>query len=299
MAFSSASLPIVARGSLRPSLGLKVPIAPFLYPLQQQQVRGAKNKFQNKIKGDTKKKAKGPREYKRVDLKNITQFSLCDAMRYIRAFEVGRDRATSKYEVHIRLKTKKDGPVIRNMLNFPHAVRTEARICVICKPGSKHEKDAREAGAVLIGEQEVFDAIKNGHIDFDRCICHTESFEAMNKAGMGRYLGPRGLMPSAKLGTVTEDVGMRVQMLRGGTIYREREGVIRMPIGQLGFSPDQLRDNLRTSIEQVKKDATRLSDQIMKEIFEVVLSSTQSPGFSLNGDFKSDSSPQLDALTGL
>jgi hypothetical protein len=81
MAFSSASLPIVARGSLRPSLGLKVPIAPFLYPQQQQQVRGAKNKFQNKIKGDTKKKAKGPREYKRVDLKNITQFSLCDAMR--------------------------------------------------------------------------------------------------------------------------------------------------------------------------------------------------------------------------
>lgn len=156
------------------------------------------------------------------------------------------------------------------MLNFPHAVRTEARICVICKPGSKHEKDAREAGAVLTGEQEVFDAIKNGHLDFDRCICHTESFEAMNKAGMGRYLGPRGLMPSAKLGTVAEDVGMRVQMLRGGTIYREREGVIRMPIGQLGFSPGQLRDNLRTSIEQVKKDATRLNDQIVKEVFEVV-----------------------------
>jgi large subunit ribosomal protein L1 len=222
----------------------------------------------------------------------------------------------SKYEVHIRLKTKKDGPVIRNMLSFPHAIRTESRICVICPPGSKHEKDAREAGAVLIGEQAVFDAVKNGNIDFDRCICHTDSFNALNKAGLGRYLGPRGLMPSVKMGTVVDDVGVRVKMLRGGTVYRERDAVIRMPIGQLGFSPEQLRDNLRTTIDQIRKDAARLSDRITKEIYEVVsqptrivhpkginrhrqvLSSTHAPGFSLNGDFQSVSSPEPQALTG-
>lgn len=192
--------------------------------------------------------------------------------RYIRAFEVGRERSVSKYEIHIRLKTKKDGPVIRNMLRFPHAVQTESRICVICPPGSKHEKEARDAGAVLVGEDEVFEAVKAGRIEFDRCLCHPDSVAAMNKAGLGRILGPRGLMPSVKMGTVVEDVGMRVQMLRGGTVYRERDGVIRMPIGQLGFSPEQLRDNLRTTIEQIKKDAASLSDRITKEIYEVVSS---------------------------
>ena len=77
-------------------------------------------------------------------------------------------------------------------------------------------------------------------------------------------------MPSAKTGTVVEDVGSRVEMLRGGTIYRERDAVIRLPIGQLGFSPEELRDHLRASIEQVKKDAAALNDRIVKEVYEVV-----------------------------
>ena len=190
--------------------------------------------------------------------------------RYIRAIEVGREPAVSKYEIHIRLKTKRDGPVIRNMLRFPHSVQTESRICVICPPGTKHEKDARAAGAVLVGEQEVFDAVKEGRIEFDRCLAHPDSVAALNKAGLGRVLGPRGLMPSAKTGTVVEDVASRVEMLRGGTIYRERDAVIRLPIGQLGFSPEELRDNLRATIEQVKKDAATLNDRIVKEIYEVV-----------------------------
>lgn len=184
--------------------------------------------------------------------------------------EVGREPAVSKYEIHIRLKTMKDGPVIRNMLRFPHSVQTESRICVICPPGTRHEKEARAAGAVLVGEQEVFDAVKEGKIEFDRCIAHPDSLPALNKAGLGRVLGPRGLMPSAKTGTVVEDVASRVDMLRGGTIYRERDAVIRLPIGQLGFSPEQLRDNLRATIDQVRKDASSLNDRIVKEVYEVV-----------------------------
>lgn len=156
------------------------------------------------------------------------------------------------------------------MVKFPHPVQTESRICVVCPPGSKHEKEAREAGAVLVGEQEVFDSVKKGQIEFDRLICHPDSLEALNKAGLGRILGPRGLMPSVKTGTVVEDVAARVEMLRGGTIYRERDAVIRLPIGQLAFSPEQLRDNLRATIDQVKKDASSLSERINKEIYEVV-----------------------------
>lgn len=248
--------------------------------------KGKKNK-----KEPTKKKSKGSRDYQQKDLSLIDQYALCDAMRYyfyvprtvsnwhsiltrryryIRAFEVGRDRERSKYEIHIRLKSRKDGPVIRNMVRFPHAVQTESRICVIAPPGSKAAKEALEAGASIVGEKEIFEDIKKGIIEFERCICHTESLDALNKAGLGRILGPRGLMPSVKTGTVVDDVGIRVQMLRGGTVYRERDAVIRMPIGQLGFSPDQLRDNLRAALEQIKKDATQLSDRVPKEVYEIV-----------------------------
>ncbi|KAL4927771.1 mitochondrial 54S ribosomal protein uL1m [Aspergillus undulatus] len=245
------------------------------------------------------KQKKGPKDYVQTDLKNIEQFSLCDAMRYLRAFEVGRNTEVTKYEVHIRLKSRKDGPVIRNMLRFPHSVQTESRICVICPPDSKHAKDALAAGAVLVGEQEIFDIIKSGRIEFDRCLAHPDSVDAMNKAGLGRILGPRGLMPSTKFGTVVEDVANRVEMLRGGLVYRERDAVIRVPIGQLGFSPEQLRDNLRTIIDQVKKDAAGLQDRITKDIYEVVLSSTNGPGFSLTGDFKSNKSVDSAVLTGV
>lgn len=190
--------------------------------------------------------------------------------RYIRAIEVGREPTVRKYELHIRLKTKRDGPVIRNMIRFPHAVQTESRICVICPPGSKHATEALAAGAVLVGEQEVFDLVKAGKIEFDRCLAHPDSLPALNKAALGRVLGPRGLMPSAKTGTVVENVAERVEMLRGGTVYRERDAVIRLPIGQLGFSPEELRDNMRVTIDQIKKDASALTDRVNKEIYEVV-----------------------------
>ncbi|PYH42725.1 mitochondrial 54S ribosomal protein uL1m [Aspergillus saccharolyticus JOP 1030-1] len=306
MSSFSSVLPTAARGlasscrsSLRP-----VPLAPVVY--RPQPIRWAssskgsskKSSSQSQSKKKEKPTKKHAKEFFQRDLKPMEQFALCDAMRYIRAFEVGREPTVAKYEVHVRLKTKRDGPVIRNMLRFPHSVQTESRICVICPPGSRHEKEARAAGAVLVGEQEVFDAVKAGKIEFDRCIAHPDSMEAFSKANLGRILGPRGLMPSAKTGTVVEDVAARVEMLRGGTVYRERDAVIRLPIGQLGFSPEQLRDNLRATLDQIKKDAARMNDRITKEVYEVVLSSTNGPGFSLNGEFKSDQSVDTAAMHG-
>ncbi|KAJ5352827.1 Ribosomal protein L1 [Penicillium brevicompactum] len=266
-----------------------------------QQVRGLKTKTKGKGKSgpSNTKSRKGPAEYVQKNLKDMPQWTLCDAMRFIRATEVGREPTLQKYEVHVRLRTKRDGPVIRNMLRFPHAVQTESRICVICPPDSKVAKEALAAGAVLVGEQEVFDAVKAGKIEFDRCLAHPDSVTALNKAALGRILGPRGLMPSAKTGTVVEDVASRVEMLRGGTVYRERDAVIRLPIGQLGFSPEQLRDNLRATLGQIRKDANGLADRVNKEIYEVVLSSTNGPGFSLNGEFRSDASPETSLLSGM
>jgi large subunit ribosomal protein L1 len=210
--------------------------------------------------------------------------------RYIRAFEVGRSPTSSKYELHLKLKSLKNGPVIRNRMRLPHPVKTDIRICVICPPDSKYAEAARAAGASLVGEEEIFEAVKDGRIEFDRCICQNDSLAKLNKAGLGRILGPRGLMPSAKTGTVVKDPASVVKELVGGSEYRERLGVVRLAIGQLGFTPEEMQRNVKAFMDAVKKDMAQLSDKISKDVAEVVLSSTNAPGFSLNGTFRSTSS---------
>ncbi|KAI9802379.1 MAG: mitochondrial 54S ribosomal protein mrpl1 [Piccolia ochrophora] len=245
---------------------------------------------QGRQKKKTTKKRKTRSNFIQHDLKQAEQFSLCDAMRYIRAFEVGRPPTSSKYEMHVNFRTLKNGPTVRNRLRLPHPVKTDLRICVICDPDSKHAEAAKQNGAVLVGEDTVFDAVKAGRIEFDRCLCHVDSQAKLNKAGLGRILGPRGLLPSAKMGTVVRDVGSSVRDLVGGSEYRERMGVVRMAVGQLGFTPEEMQRNIKAFLENVKKDAAQLSDKISKDVHEVVLSSTNSPGFSLNGQFRSPTS---------
>jgi len=106
-------------------------------------------------------------------------------------------------------------------------------------------------------------------------------------------------MPSAKVGTVVKDVDAAVKDMVGGSEYRERTGVIRMAIGQLGFTPDEMQRNVKAFMESVKKDCALLSDRIAKEVHEVVLSSTNAPGFSLDGTFRSDNSVPVAALSTL
>lgn len=206
--------------------------------------------------------------------------------RYIRAFEVGSQR-NPKYELHVKLRTAKNGPVVRNRMRLPHPVKTDVRICVICPPGSKAAEDATKAGAVLVGEDDVIAIIKGGKIEFDRCICHEDSLTKLNKSGIGRILGPRGMMPSTKTGTVIKDVTASIRDMTGGSEYRERMGVIRMAVGQMSFTPQELQRNIKAFMESLKKDMALISDKMSKELHEVVLSSTSAPGFSLNGEFKS------------
>jgi large subunit ribosomal protein L1 len=153
---------------------------------------------------------------------------------------------------------------------MPHSVKTDLKICVICPPDTPAAKQAKEAGATLVGEDDVFEIIKSGKIDFDRCIAHPDSLPKMQKAGLPKILGPRGLMPNTKMGTVVENTAGTVRGMLGGGMYRERQGVVRMAVGRLGFTPEQLRDNIQFFMDKMKKDAANLSDTDSKEIGEVV-----------------------------
>lgn len=129
---------------------------------------------------------------------------------------------------------------------------------------------AKAAGAYVVGEDELIENIKEGKIEFERLYCHTKSVPKMNRAGLGRILGPRGLMPSVKMGTITDDPAGVINRSGSGVMYREREGVVRLSIGQLGFTPDEMKDNVKRVIDQIKEDAAKFADESPKEIYEVV-----------------------------
>lgn len=263
------------------------PDAPRLARLPFQVVRCASAKS-----SQPKKKKKERKTFLLPDLKRAEQFSLVDAMQYIRAFEVGQNPTSIKYEVAVRLHTLKNGPVIRNRLRLPNAVKTDIRICVIAPPDSKAAVDARAAGASLVGEDDILNQIKEGIVEFDRLLCHVDSFPKLTKAGLGKILGPKGLMPSVKLGTVVNNnnVGSMLRDMVGGSEYRERQGVIRLAVGQLAFTPEQLSANVKAFMEHLKQDVALISERTTKTIHEVVLSSTHGPGFTLNGEFRSANS---------
>ncbi|THX76117.1 ribosomal protein L1, partial [Aureobasidium pullulans] len=285
----------------RTTLSRPTPYVPSISIQQRGAAQSANaQKYKRKELPTSQRKKKSRTTFVNHDLKDAIQFPLVDAMRYLRATEVGRVPTSSKYELHLRLKSLKNGPVVRNRIRLPHPVKTDLRIAVICDPNSSAATAAKKAGATLVGEEAIFDAVKEGRIEFDRCLCHQDSLAKMNKAALGRILGPRGLMPSAKTGTVVKDVAASVQDMVGASEYRERLGVIRMAIGQLGMTPEELSRNIRSFIENVKKDMAGMSDRIAKDIHEVVLSSTNGPGLSLNGDLRGpDSIPTKDLATAM
>ncbi|OAQ64999.1 60S ribosomal protein L1 precursor [Pochonia chlamydosporia 170] len=254
-----------------------------------------------RIKKVTKKRAI-PKDFKRhnLDKRQFPQFSLCEAMRVLRAVEVGQPPASIKYEVHINLKTARNGPVVKNSIRLPHPVQTDWQIAVICPEGSEIANAATAAGAVAVGEDTLFDAIRKEKIDFDRLICHESSEKALNKAGLGKILGPKGLMPSKRMKTIVSDVTKSIRDSAGAADYRERQGVIRMAIGQLGYTPDQLKANIQALLKKVKSECAEISEEVSKEVHEVILSTTNGPALSLSGKFKDvDGETQPEALAGV
>ncbi|KAJ9629754.1 hypothetical protein H2203_002135 [Taxawa tesnikishii (nom. ined.)] len=276
MASAKSCLSHISRSALTPSLR---PVAqlppPFLLPFQQHRtaVQSANAaKYKRKDQPTSTRKKKSRTTFIQYDLKDAIQFSLVDAMRrpLAQQLEIRTPPQTS------HTQERRRGP---ESPASPHPVKTDLRIAVVAPEDSAAAAAARKAGATLVGEDSIFTAVKAGRIEFDRCICHTDSLAKLNKAGLGRVLGPRGLMPSAKTGTVVKDVGASVRDMVGASEYRERLGVVRMAVGQLGYTPEELQRNIRAFVEKV-------------------LSSTNGPGLSLNGDFKGPNSvPTKDLST--
>ncbi|KAI1822624.1 50S ribosomal protein L1 [Xylaria intraflava] len=247
----------------------------------------AREREKEKLK--KKRRQQRHKEFKYATVSMEERYSLCDAMRYLRAAEVGRPPSSSTYELALKIRTIKNGPILRDRIRFPYPVKNDTRIAVICKEGSGAMHEARAAGAVAFGEESLFQVIRANpnKLPFNRLICHVDSEPALKKAGLGRILGPKGLMPSIKTNTLTRSVVAMMHDMVGAENYREKIGVIRVPIGNIQFTPKMLSDNIRTMIESVKNNIQVIEDRVRKDLVEVVLSSTSGAGFILSGTFAS------------
>lgn len=201
------------------------------------------------------------------------------------AIEVLKKTASAKFdetiEAHVRLGV--DGrhadQQVRGAVVLPHGTGKTVRVLVFAKDAKLTE--AQEAGADFVGGQELIPRIQNeGWLDFDVVVATPDMMSVVGR--LGRILGPKGLMPNPKAGTVTMDVAKAVQDIKAGKIeYRlDKTNIIHCPIGKASFTDEQLADNFQTLIGAIiKAKPSAAKGQYLRS---VVLSSTMGPGIKLN-----------------
>jgi len=201
------------------------------------------------------------------------------------AIELVKKTATAKFDetVELAIKTgidpRKSDQMVRGTITLPHGTGKKVRVLVFAK-GEK-AKEAQEAGADIVGAEELIEKIaKEGFLDFDVAIATPDMMRYVGR--LGKILGPRGLMPSPKSGTVTEDVASAVKEFKSGRIEirNDRTGNLHLPIGKVSFDKEKLKENLVSALSQINS----MRPQAVKGRFleKAVISSTMGPGIKLD-----------------
>jgi len=206
------------------------------------------------------------------------EYSLEDASKLVK--EISFTKFDSSIDVDIRLGVdpKKSDQMVRGVVALPHGIGKLVRVLVLCTPDK--EQDAKDAGAEFVGLDEYLKKIEGGWTDIDVIICTPTVMAKVGK--LGKILGPRGLMPNPKSGTVTLEVGKAVKEVKAGKIdfKIDKQGIIHVSVGKASFSADKIRDNVAEMINVVAK----LKPASAKGTYfqSITLSTTMSPGISID-----------------
>jgi large subunit ribosomal protein L1 len=183
-------------------------------------------------------------------------------------------------EVHMRLGVdpKHADQMVRGTVVLPHGLGTSKKVVVIAS-GDKI-KEAELAGADVVGGDDLVEKIAGGWTDFDACISTPDMMRGVGR--LGKVLGPRGLMPNPKTGTVTMDVAKAIKEVKAGKVeFRvDKTGIIHAPVGKIEFTKDQLTENAQTLIDSVMK--ARPAAVKGKYVKRITVASTMSPGIDLD-----------------
>lgn len=205
-------------------------------------------------------------------------YSLTEASQLVKEITNTKFDASIDVDVRLGVDPRKANQMVRGVVSLPHGTGKQVRVLVLCAPDA--EAAAKEAGADYVGLDEYIEKIKGGWTEIDVIITQPA---IMGKIGaLGRVLGPRGLMPNPKSGTVTVDVAKAVTEVKSGKIdfKVDKTGIIHASIGKVSFSAEQIKDNAKEFINTlIKLKPSSAKGTYVKSVF---LSSTMSPGIKID-----------------
>ena len=199
------------------------------------------------------------------------------------AVSLVKERATAKFDetievaMNLGVDPRHADQMVRGVVNLPNGTGRSVRVAVFAR-GAKAD-EAKAAGADIVGAEELVEIVQGGKIDFDRCIATPDMMPLVGR--LGKVLGPRGMMPNPKVGTVTMDVTTAIKDAKGGAVeFRvEKAGIVQAGVGKASFTEDAIIKNVRAFVDSVlKAKPTGAKGNYMKKIS---LSSTMGPGVKI------------------
>ncbi len=186
---------------------------------------------------------------KDLDLNKV--YSLKEAIEIVKKSANAKFDETIDISIMLGIDGSKQDQAVRNVVNLPNGTGKTYRVAVFAK--DQKAEEAKNAGAEIVGGEELIQMIQKGDIPFDRCIATPDMMALVGR--VGKILGPKGLMPNPKLGTVTMDLAMAIKNIKGGQIeYRsEKNGIIHAGIGKASFSNDAIAENVKALIDAIVK----------------------------------------------
>lgn len=203
-------------------------------------------------------------------------YSLADAIEALRGYTSKKFDESLEIAIKLGIDVTKADQNIRGMLSLPNGTGKTVRVAVFTVNSAD---EAKKAGADVVGGEDLIEKVAGGEINFDRVIATPDMMPKMSK--IARVLGPKGLMPNPKLGTVTNNVAEAVKVAKAGQIeYRaEKKGIIHSGIGKMSFTTDQLVENANALIEQLKK--VKPASSKGQYILGASVATTQGPGLKV------------------
>jgi len=211
-------------------------------------------------------------------IENGKAYTLREASALVKEITLAKFDASVDVDVRLGVDPRKANQMVRGVVSLPHGTGKIVRVLALCTPDK--EAEAKAAGADHVGLDEYIDKIKGGWTDIDIIITMPS---IMGKIGaLGRILGPRGLMPNPKSGTVTNELGKSIQEVKQGKIdfKVDKTGIVHSSVGKVSFRPEQIYDNTREFISTLVK----LKPAVAKGTYlkSIYLSSTMSPGIKVD-----------------
>jgi large subunit ribosomal protein L1 len=214
----------------------------------------------------------------REGLSRTKLYDLGEAIRLIRERASAKFDETVEIAMNLGVDPKHADQMVRGVVNLPNGTGRTLKVAVFAR-GAKAD-EAKAAGADIVGAEDLVTIVQAGTIDFDRCIATPDMMPLVGR--LGKVLGPRGLMPNPKVGTVTNDVAAAVKASKGGAVeFRvEKAGIVQGSVGKASFGEEKLVENVRAFVDAVSKAKPQGAKGTY--IQRVALSSTMGPGLKVD-----------------